>query len=229
MRKLLILVLVLTSFRGAAQTAERYIVKPGEIPDKVLPAEAVYSFPEFKKGEVSFKAGGKSTQLLNYNCLLDEMQFLTVGGDTLTIAEPHNIVAIAVDSATYYFDKGYLRELDKQNGYKLALRERLVQSDTRKEAAYGTTSGTGSINSLQSVRMGNNVFSLEVRREVLFLKRHAFYLGNRYNRFVFANKKGFADVFPEKKNLIVSFIKEHKTDFSKLEDLQQLLEACARE
>ncbi len=229
MRKLLILLLALLSFRGMTQTRERYIVKPGEIPDKVLPAEAVYYFPEFKKGEVSFKIGGKSTQLFNYNCLVDEMQFLTAGGDTLTIAEPHDIMAVTVDSVTYYFDKGYLREIGKQNGYKLALRERLVQSDAKKEAAYGTTSGTGAINSLQSVRMGNNVFNLEMKREVLFVKRHAFYIGNRYNQFAFATKKGFATVFPEKKKLIETFIKEHKTNFSKPEDLQELLEACARQ
>lgn len=228
MRKLLTTLLVFAMLWGQTQPQERFIVKPGEIPEKVLPAEAVYYFPAFTKGELSFKTGGKTSQRFNYNCLLDELQFLSVGGDTLAIAEPYEMMKVKVDSVTYYFDKGYLRELGQKGGYTLALRERLIQSDTKKEAAYGTTSGTGAISSLESVRMGNHVFRLETRREVLFVKRQAFYLGNRYNKFVPANKKGFASVFPEKKDLIDTFIKEQKTDFNILEDLQKLLQACTR-
>jgi len=228
MRSLWTLILVLATLQGLAQSREQYTVKPGEIPDKVLPAEAVYYFPEFRKGEANFKTGGKSTQQFNYNCLLDELQFLAAGGDTLAIAEPHEIRMIQIDSVIFYFDKGYLRQVSTQNGYKIAVRERLIQTDAKKEAAYGSTSGTGAINSIESVRMGNNVFKLEVRREVLFAKRHAFYIGDRYNRFSPASKKGFASLFPEKKKLIETFVKEQHTDFNSPGDLQRLLEACAQ-
>ncbi len=226
MRRAITLLLVFIYFGGIAQTPGRYIVKPGEIPDKVLPAEAVYYFPAFVKGELAFKNGGKSQQRFNYNCLLDELQFLTVGGDTLTIATPYDIMKVNIDSATYYFDKGYLREVYQENGFKLALRERLVQGDAKKEAAYGSTSGTSAISSLESVRIGDNIFRLEAKREILFVKRQAFFLGNRYNQFVPANKKGFAITFSEKKTLIETFIKENKTDFTNPDDLRNLLKSC---
>lgn len=215
-------------FGGYAQNRERYIVKPGEVPQKVLPAEAVYYFPGFVSGEATLRAGGKATQKFNYNYLLDEMQFLSVTGDTMTIAEPHLILVIKIDSVSYYFDRGYLRELCQSNGYTLALRERLVQGDLKKESAYGTTSGTSSINSAQNISDGNSqIVKLEARREIIFIKSSVFFLGDRYNRFVRANKKGFASVFPEKKKVMETFIKEQKINFNNLEDLQKLLAFCS--
>ncbi|MBX3240540.1 MAG: hypothetical protein KF679_11530 [Chitinophagaceae bacterium] len=204
-------------------------MKSGEVPQKVLPAEAVYYFPGFVTGEATLRAGGKATQKFNYNYLLDEMQFLTVTGDTMAIAEPHLVMVIKIDSVSYYFDKGYLRELCQSNGYTLALRERLVQGDFKKESAYGTTSGTSSINSMEGISVGNNqIVTLEARREIFFIKRNAVFIGDRYNRFVRANKKGFASVFPEKKKAMEAFIGEQKINFNNLEDLQKLLAFCSQ-
>ena len=81
MKILLILALCIFCIaKGSAQTEKIYSVKMGEVPNKVIPREAIYLLPAFTQGTVFFKDGSSSTQRFNYNSLLDEMHFINGQG-----------------------------------------------------------------------------------------------------------------------------------------------------
>ena len=229
MRLLLnLLVCMVYSTFLAAQTRGQYIVRAGETLDGALPVEAKYVFPVFKKGTVFLRNGTTSTQQLNYNFLLDEMQFLGIKGDTLTIAEPVTISHVVIDSTRFYYQKFYLREVYQAATFKLGVMQMLVQTMEKKYGGYNSTSAISAISSYVSINNRSSVNRLQARKDVYLEKKAVYYLGDQFNLFVKADKKGFLNFFSAKKNELQLHIRENKINFNNLEDLQKLLQFCTK-
>src|SRR6478609_7956182 len=96
--RLIVAVCIFCIAKASAQTEKMYAVKIGEVPDQVIPREAIYLLPAFTQGSAFFKNGSSSKQRFNYNSLLDEMHFINERGDTLAIAEPALTTSVEIDS-----------------------------------------------------------------------------------------------------------------------------------
>lgn len=210
----------------SAQDNNQYLVKAGEIPEKAIPNEVIYALPAFKEGSAILRNGAKSNHRFNYNCLLDELQFLTVTGDTLSIAEPELLQKVLIDSTTYYFQKGYLKQLIRDGKFTLAVNERLLQADSKKQAAYGGSSSTSAIDNYSNIYGGGRMFKLEVKRDYYFRKVQHFFLGNVYDQFIRADKRGFYELFPGKRTQIGDYIKQQKINFNDQGDVKKLFLFC---
>ena len=212
--------------KGSAQTEKIYAVKMGEVPNKVIPREAVYLLPAFTRGTVFFKDGSSSTQRFNYNSLLDEMHFINGEGDTLAIAEAVLINSVEIDSLKFYYDSGYIQQVFTHGNYKLALKERWIQIPGKKAGAYNTGSDGGAIETYSTVITGNGpIGRLRVPKDVVFKNEKSFYIGDRFNHFQKANKKNIYTLFKNKN--IAQYLEQHNVDFNKEEDLKALLQFCA--
>lgn len=207
-----------------AQNAIEYPVKVGEIPSQVLPNEAMYVSPVFKKGIVFLKDGTATNMMLNYNFLLDEMHFIGNNNDTLAIAEPVLIKYAVIDSMEFLFDKGYLTVLFTTGKYKLALRQQMIQLPDKTRSGYNIATGSSSITTYGFIGSRSQIYHLEVKKDVFFMQEKSYYVGGATGPFVKANKKGFYFLF-EGKN-ISQFVKEHHVNFNKPEDLKALLHFC---
>lgn len=229
MIRLLFISLLLSSLivTASAQNASRFVVKAGEIPEKAIPAEEIYFLPAFTNGTAILKNGSKSNQAFNYNCLLDELQFLSAKGDTLAIAEPALLRNVFIDTVLYYYNKGYLRQLAKADKYTLAVKERLFMGDRRKTGAYGSTSGTSAIDNYSNIYRDGRAFKLESKEDIIFKKEQLFYIGDAYDNFMPADKKGFYDVFAKKRDLISEYIKQEKINFNDANHIKKLFFYCA--
>ena len=226
MRIRLIIVCVFCITRVSAQTEKRYAVKMGEIPDKVIPAEAIYLSPGFTPGSVFLKNGSSSKQLLNYNSLLDEMDFINEQGDTLAIAEPAQLNSVEIDSVKFYYDLGYVQQIFAQGNYKLGIKPKWKQMPDKKTAGYGIGSSTGAIKTYSTFNNGNGpIGKLKVAEDVLYIKENSFYIGDKFNHFKRADKKNFYILFGDKN--ITQYLEEHRVDFNKEDDLKALLQFCA--
>ncbi len=224
------LLLVTATIHGHAQNAKTYLVRAGESPDMILPQEAKYFFPAFTEGTVFMKDKSSSRQRLNYSKLLDEMQFLTVTGDTLAIANADLVEHIVIDTFSFYFHKGYLRKVAQEKEYVLAARELMIQIPQGKEIGYGASIATGSITNYARITTGDGKqYALTVKKDVLFTTARAFFIGDRYNHFNRADKKGFADMFPRKRDAIASFIKNEKPNLNDAGDIEKLFRFCTKE
>lgn len=209
-----------------AQAQKRHVVKAGESPDEVIPDEAKYVLPAFTAGTAFLRSGASVKQRFNYNCLLDEMQFLNTGGDTLAIADPALIKYISVDSLVFYYDKGYLQQKVQVGAYMLAVKQQMIYIPDKVGTAYGGSSGSSAVTTYSSIYSSDKVHRLKVDRDVLFETVTNWFIGNSYNRFEKADKKGFYNIFPSKRDAIRKYIAKNNTDFNKEADLEQLLRFC---
>lgn len=225
--RLLIAVLVFCINTASAQKSKTYPVKVGEIPNKVLPQEAMYLLPSFTHGTAVFRNGTSSTQLFNYNFLLDEMHFINEEGDTLAVSEPELLSTIVVDTMLFYYDKGYLREILKIGNYKLAVRKSMVQIADKTRGGYGIATGSSSIKTYGYINNSNSrMYHLQVAKDVLFKEDLSFYIADVSNHFVKADKKNFHAIFGEKD--VTKYLRQHKVNFTKKEDLEALLIFCTK-
>lgn len=226
MIRLLVSVCLLFTVGAVAQNAKSYQVKVGEIPNKVLPREAMYTSPSFKEGTAWLRNGTSLIQLFNYNFLLGEMHFIDAAGDTLAVADPVLIKYVVIDSMVFYYEKHFVQQILKSGNYKLALRQEMVQIADKTRGAYDAASGASSIQTYGSINNSSQIYQLQVKKDVLFQKKVSYYLLDEYNHFFKADKKNFFAFFPEKN--ITKYQKEQKINFNKEEDLKTLLRFCTQ-
>ncbi len=227
MNKQLLLFLYLFYINTAsAQRVKQYPVKVGEIPNKVLPREAMYLLPAFSSGTAFFRDGTSSERAFNYNFLLDEMHFLDNAQDTLAVANPELLSSVVIDSMVFYYDKGYLRQIFKQGNYKLVLKQQMVQIADKTRGAYDIASGSSAIKTYGYINNSNSrIYKLQVEKDVLFKEVKSFYIADASNHFLKADKRNFYALFEGDK--VRQYIKEHKVNFNNEDDLAALLRVCA--
>lgn len=223
--RLILAICIFCVAKGSAQREKMYSVKMGEVPNKVIPREAVYLLPGFTQGIVFFKDGSSSMQRFNYNSLLDEMHFITIQGDTLAIAEPALINLIEIDSLKFYYNSGYVQQIFTQGNYKLAVKNIWKQISGKKTVGYDMGSESGAIETFSTaINSNGSIGRLRVPKDVLFINENSFYIGDKFNHFQKANKKNIDALFKNKH--IAQYLKEHKVDFNKEEDMKALLQFC---
>lgn len=225
-----ILILLIAAIYGiyvpaTAQKSKAYPVKVGEIPNQVLPVEAMYVSPLFKSGTVFFRNGTTTTQQLNYNFLLDEMHFIGEKGDTLAVAEPVLLTSVAIDSMVFYFDKFFVRQVYKKGNYKLAIRQQMVQMADKTRGGYDAASGSSSITTYGTITNSSQIYHLQVNKDVMFEEMDSYYLSDGFNHFFKADKKNFLLLFPDVN--ISKYVKDNKVNFYNLEQLKLMLNYCA--
>ncbi len=226
-KRLILLIPMFYINMASAQKAKQYPVKVGEIPNKVLPREAMYLSPAFNNGTAFFRDGTSAEMPFNYNFLLDEMHFLDDAGDTLAIANPELLSSVVIDSLVFYFDRGYLRQVSKHGNYKLVVKQEMVQIADKTRSAYDIASGSSSIKTYGSINNGNSrIYKLQVEKDVLFKEVKSYYIADASDHFLKADKKSFYTLFEVDK--VRKYMRAHKVNFNNEEDLQGLLMFCAQ-
>lgn len=209
-----------------AQQRKTYVVKAGEIPLEVLPNEAMYSLPAFTNGTVFLRDGTTSRQKFNYNIPLDEMHFIGANNDTLAIAEPEMIKYVLVDTFVYYYDKSYLRVIAQMDSFKIAIKQVLVQSPYQTRGGYDAASSVSAISTYGSVYYNGQIARLQIKKDVELEKKSVYFISDRFNHFLKADKKAFFKIFSTKKDLIDKYLTETRVDFNNEENLKKLWIYC---
>jgi len=206
----------------SAQQTHKILIKAGDDIGIAL-AKEVYLFSDFTIGMVGLKDGSASKGLLNYNMLNEEMQFIATKGDTLSLAEEHTIKFVTVGVDSFFYDHGYLQLIASSAVVKLAVKQRLKVIDKQRIGAYNQPSPTGSIEAQNTYNSGAISHRLNVREDILMAKQTDYYLGDKYNHFVSANKKNLVKLFSKKQDEIEDFLRTKRIDLNKVEDLVTLI------
>lgn len=210
----------------SAQPKKIYIVRVGEIPSEVLPFEAMYAYPQFKQGTVYLRDGSVSTAKLNYNIILNEMQFIGNNGDTLAIAYPETVKNVTVDSGLFFYDKTYLEVIAQIDSFKLAKKQLYVQSPYRTRGGYDAPTAASSITTYSSISSSFINAKLQVKKDVQFEKETLYLVSDKFNHFLKADKKSFLNIFSKKRTAIENYINENKIDFLKESAVEKLMQFC---
>ena len=105
----------------------------------------------------------------------------------------------------------------------------MIQIPDKVGTAYGGSSGSSAVTTYSSIYSSDKVHRLKVDRDVRFEKVMSWYIGNPYNRFEKADRKGFYNTFPSKRDAIKKYIAKNNIDFNKEADLEQLLLFCTEQ
>lgn len=96
MKKFLLLIALLYNIDLAAQQKKTVMLKAGSNVMEILSPSDLYYYPDFTDGKVYFKDGTKSSGKLNFNTLLNEIQFIDANGATVALADEKSIGFVAI-------------------------------------------------------------------------------------------------------------------------------------
>ena len=209
-----------------AQTTERIVIKAGEDIAAALSSHGMYRFAKFRPGIVKFKDSSFAKALLNYNVILNDMQFINTNGDTLVLTDIKQIDSIRIDSDVFYYEKGYLQVIDDYNETKLVMRQ-VNSVQYLKKGALGLTNPTVHTFSYEDPQSGLYTGNkLMINEDIVLLKEISYSLVYKKFRQTPANYDGFLKAFPGIKNEIRQYVDENKTNFRMEADLNKLLKFC---
>lgn len=212
---------------GYAQHAT-WTVKSGESLKTALGDSIIFRYPKFEPGVVYFKNGTASAAMLNLNLTNGEMQFISPAKDTLTVDNEQTISSVIIKADTFYFDKVFV-ELIQNNGVaKLARMENFVPIDMQKMGGYEQATSTSSINSASYFFNGNQSANLVQDKLIVLRKKNNYFIGDKFNHFLPANKKNITKLFNKQARLINDFLKENKIVFVKEADLLKLIDLLGK-
>jgi hypothetical protein len=214
------LLLVLFATMVSAQSKKSYTVKPGEKVMDALPVHALYLYPVFKQGVVHFKNKNLGGAKLNYNRVLDQMQFIDNKGDTLSLDDEQNIASIAVDADTFYFYQGYVQKLQDLKNVKIGTKRMMVLSHRQKVGAMGGVSSSA-IASYDRLSSQQGMRDL-VPREYLTFSEHTYYfIGDAFNRFKPLSKKSVLNMYANKQSAVETYLKGNNVNFTDETDIKK--------
>jgi hypothetical protein len=225
MKKLLLAVLVLYSAVSYSQDSLTIFISADQQVSEVLTPKKIYKYAEFKPGRIIFRDGTFADDKFNYNFLNGEIEFIQ--RDTLAIAKDQmlNIRFLTLDKDTFFYDKGYLQQIVQTPSGRLLKKQMLVVSKREKIGGYNQPSQTSAIDSYGSFTDNYGVFTpnLKIHENITLVLRTDFYVADRFNTFLPANKRNLQRLFPNKQKQIDQYVKTHAINFKKAEDLKDLL------
>lgn len=225
---LLMLLLPLMYCNLFAQNNPTITVKAGKTIKESVPAIDLYEYPQFTPGTVFFRDGKSSGAAMNYNRFLNEMQFLTGKGDTLTLINQKNIAFVNIANDTFFYDQGYIKLVSSASKVKLGIKQMLRIIDKEKLGGYGMASPTTAIDSYNSYYDNRKEYILTVMQDLILAKQVQYYIADNYSHFVLATKKNLIKLFPKQEASVNSFLKENAVAFNNKEDLEKLVQFLAQ-
>ena len=225
MKKVLISVIhiVLVNLSLFSQKYEPVTVRAGMRVVDCFPFKERYRYPEFVKARILVKSGVYSDNMLNYNFLSGEMEYIK-NKDTLVIANKKDIRLIAVAQDTFYYANGYYLEKIYNGPFKLVLKQYVKLKETQKQDSYGTTSAGAATTSYGSLPLNGNFYKLTANTDMIFQRTLEYYLSDQSGGFIQYTKKNVLQLFPQHEDKIKAYLKSDKVNFDKRDDLIRLTE-----
>lgn len=205
------------------QTFPTIVVKAGTRILDYFPYNKRYMYPEFLTGRVLFINGSVAENKMNYNLLMDEIQFLGGRGDTLIITGKNNIRQVVIRDDLFCYDGGFLRLVMGDGDLKIAQKHYFKFLGAEKYEAYGMTSSISSLESLRTyLPAGGTYTDLVIAQDLKFKETIEYHISSDGDKFYLITKSVIKKLYPEHKKEIKDFLKEHDVDFDNEMDLMDL-------
>jgi hypothetical protein len=158
-----------------AQDSKIYVVNPGQTIQQVIPDSIRYSNLTFQHATVLFMNGNTAEALMNYNLMLQEMQFIDPKGDTLSLADPDKLNLIVLGNDSFYYNKGYLKQLSQLNHVRL-LQRQTIRLSSRNTLGVFDLPAQGAATTYSSFIGNTHDVNLRVNEKLTFKKETQYYL-----------------------------------------------------
>ncbi len=181
-----------------------------------------YIFNEFTAGEVKMKSGETSKQVLNYNILTSEMIFDN-NGKYLAIASPENVDTVYINNRKFIPLNNKFYEVLINFKMPLLLEFTASIKDPGTTTGYGGTSNTTASTALQSLISTGGAYDLKLPDGFTVIPGYAYWIIKDGQLEKAGSIKQLIKTFPDKKEMINDFVKKNNTNFSKREDIIELV------
>lgn len=228
MKAILFLLFLITCWNLNAQSNRQALeVTHGDTLNKVVNNDIRYAFEEFTNGMVMFKNGTTAAAKLNYDYLMEEMQFIDEKtGDIMALASPSDVSIVAINGRKFIYKSGsaFIEQLSDGNTY-LGVYRKAKATSAGKTGAYGTVSNTSSIESLSST--GDARYSFAVKEHIQVKTDDVYYLYDNGKASIIKNVKSYTKAYPSSKaSSIEKYAADNDINFKKAADLIKLTEYC---
>jgi hypothetical protein len=223
MKKMLIIMfLTACSVLNYAQTLQERKHIPGGNEAWVNLMKEMYVYPSFEKGIVEYRNGQLFNPRMNYNRVLETIQFINENNDTLALANEDYIKVVTIGSDVYMFLPHCLKTVASHTTVALYKHEKLRIADFRRKGAFGIPNGSSAIDSYNQVYTWMGSYQLNPNELLLLSKATTFYFSGRNFDVVPASRKNVLQLFSKNDKQIKEFIESKKTSFSNEKDLIDL-------
>lgn len=211
-----------------AQTVKRGVAEAaiGSDLNSALPGDVVYMYPEFQNGTILFADRSTSEGMVNLYLIGSQVHFIASTGDTLLMRDQDNARVLSIGRDTYIrHDRSWVRLLAVKGGLAIGIRSSVNIEQPKKTGAYGMEDVTSSITSVSALydvpSASAQTVYLKSLQNIPYSVTHdaLLYDGNKLH---ITNKRNFNKLFPGKKDLINSYIKENNLNLVKARDALQL-------
>ena len=214
-RVLIILWLVLLGEAIAAQQAERGTFLTH------------YIFPAFKTGEVHKKGGEIVKASLNYNTLTDEFVF-DQNGQKLALDHLEDIERVEVESRSFIPVENGFYEVVVSAPVALCIQYHSDILPPGNETGFGK-SQAGAITNVTDLKSIGMAYLLQLPSDYKISLKRTFWLKDKNKFKLVKNAQDVKNVFINKKDDIITYLRENKVNFKSEDDLIKLVEFCNRQ
>jgi hypothetical protein len=192
-----------------------FVLPPNDYWYKQKWADSVYLFSQFQPGKIELKTGVVPTNrpMLNYNLFLEKMLIRQSEEEYIMLEERGiNTIWIGDHKFIYTLSHGYMEIiLDGKAG---------VAEKTRMVAIYELSNGTKYPLSVADIRTG------QAKGTRYYYEDKQYFIVDAETHVHHGTTTVLSKIFSTNKSKIRSFVKKHKTDFKKKEDLLEIVAYC---
>jgi hypothetical protein len=222
-RYLLLLFLIFGSVSLSAQEVIHH--QRGEDLQQYVLDSIKFILPGYQSGVVKFKDGSFSRAPINVSTIEQRVYFLTPSNEVQVLVDEDQVVYVFMDQRTFLKSRyGYVEQMVTIGDVTLGAVRRVSFLETEKKGAYGSTSQTTSVTTVGSFQDKGVMYTLNVDQSTPFIYSVTPYFCKN-GKIVLSNKKNLLKCFPNKKDIIEEYLKEHSVNFESLEDLKRLFAA----
>jgi hypothetical protein len=186
---------------------------------------SAYLFPEFSSGKILLKAGTSSVRMMNYNLLTEEMIF-EYQGKYLAVANLESIDTVYIKTRRFISVGKIFYEVPVNLKAPLIIQHacRVIAPGTA--SGYGGTSEASSTKEIGRLYGAGQSYEMKLPSDYKVIPTQQFFILKEGLPVRISNVKQLIKCFPDKEGEIRKFVKEHKTDFDKQENLVDLVTFC---
>ena len=183
-----------------------------------------YLLPKFTDGIIKMKDGNVAGGKLNYNTVIDEMQFITDKNELLSVADPSAVVQVVIGDRNFYYLKNYFFELVSDGNILLFSRIHVKRFE-EKIGAYGGTSSTSSITSVSSYTSDNGTLTkLSAGVKVSLQTEVIYYIMVNGKYKLVLTKNDLFKLFPANKDLIKQEMDKQNIKFDSVDSFKKIVD-----
>ena len=220
MKRVLLSILIgFVALSATAQLPQRAINVSIE---DVLPDSIKYVVPSFGEGVLVFSDGSRSRGTFNISTIDQSLRFIDTDGSKKMLDDDALVDRVTIGGNVFIRqDISYLR-IVRDYGNVILCMEKILQFDSVKQGGYGTTSELANIKTYQIYSPGEES-QINFDKNLRYELKETPYL-YRNGRAYIPTRKVLYKCFPDKKETINSYLKEHKVDFTSFDEVAKLLE-----